>query len=46
MRKIGKGASDNIGLAKVAVMCSAGTFVVNQTLVQLINICGEIRHFR
>ncbi len=35
----------NTGLAKVAVQCSADTFVVNQTLVLRINICGEIRHF-
>jgi hypothetical protein len=31
----------NTGLAKVAVQCSADTFVVNQTLVLRINICGE-----
>ena len=36
----------NTGLAKVAVQCSADTFVVNQTLVHRINICGEIRHPR
>jgi len=36
----------NTGLAKVAVQCSADTFVVNQTLVFLINICGENRHLR
>jgi len=36
----------NSGLAKVAVQCSADTFVVNQTLVLRINICGEIRHLR
>ena len=36
----------NKGLAKVAVQCSADTFVVNQTLVLRINICGEIRHLR
>jgi hypothetical protein len=30
-------------LAKVAVQCSAATFVVNQSLVLRINICGEIR---
>ena len=34
------------GLAKVAVQCSADTFVVNQSLVLRINICGEIRHLR
>ena len=33
----------NTGLAKVAVQCSADTFVVNQTLVLRINICGENR---
>jgi hypothetical protein len=33
----------NTGLAKVAVQCSADTFVVNQSLVLRINICGEIR---
>ena len=31
---------------KVAVQCSADTFVVNQTLVLRINICGENRHLR
>ena len=36
----------NTGLAKVAVQCSADTFVVNQTLVLRINICGENHHFR
>ena len=36
----------NIGLAKVAVQCSAYTFVVNQTLVLRINICGRNRHLR
>jgi hypothetical protein len=36
----------NTGLAKVAVQCSAETFVVNQTLVLRINICGENRHLR
>jgi len=34
------------GLAKVAVQYSADTFVVNQTLVLSINICGENRHLR
>ena len=28
---------------KLAVQCSADTFVVNQTLVLRINICGENR---
>jgi len=36
----------NTGLAKVAVSFSADTFVVNQTLVLRINICGENRHLR
>jgi hypothetical protein len=36
----------NTGLAKVAVQCSADTFVVNQTLVLCINICGKNRHLR
>ncbi len=38
--------ADNTGLAKVAVQCSADTFVVNQSLVLRINICGENRHLR
>jgi hypothetical protein len=36
----------NTGLAKVAVQCSADTFVVNLNLVLRINICGENRHLR
>jgi hypothetical protein len=36
----------NTGLAKVAVQCSADTFVVNQSLVLRMNICGENRHLR
>jgi len=36
----------NTGLAKVAVQCSADKFVVNQSLVLRINICGENRHLR
>jgi hypothetical protein len=36
----------NTGLAKVAAQCSADTFVVNQTLVLCINICGKKRHLR
>ena len=39
-------AACNTGLAKVAVQCSADSFVVNQTLVLRINICGENRHLR
>ena len=34
------------GLAKVAVQCSADTFVVNQSFVLRIKICGENRHLR
>ncbi len=36
----------NTGLAKVAVQCSADTFVLYQSLVLRINICGENRHLR
>jgi len=36
----------NMDLAKEEVQCSANTFVVNQTLVLRINICGENRHLR
>ena len=36
----------NTGLAKVAVQCSADTFVVNQGFVLRINICGKNRHLR
>ena len=39
-----KKTTPNTGLAKVAVQCSADTFVVNQSLVLRINICGENRH--
>jgi hypothetical protein len=39
-------AADNTGLAKVAVQCSEDTYVVNQSLVLRINICGENRHLR
>jgi hypothetical protein len=41
-----KTPAPNTGLAKVAVQCSADTFVVNQSLVLRINICGENRHLR
>jgi hypothetical protein len=30
----------------MAVQCSADTFVVNQSFVLRINICGENRHLR
>ncbi len=36
----------NTGLAKVAVLCSADTLVVNQSLVLRINICGENNHLQ
>jgi hypothetical protein len=36
----------NMGLAKLAVQCSADSFVVNQSLVLRITICGENRHLR
>jgi hypothetical protein len=36
----------NRRLVKVAVQCSADTFVVNQSLILRINICGENRHLR
>ncbi len=39
-------AAGNTGLAKLAVQCSADTFVVNQSLVLRINICGKNRHLR
>ncbi len=39
-------AAGNSGLAKVAVQCSTDSFVVNQTLVLRINICGKNRHLR
>jgi hypothetical protein len=38
-------AAGNTGLAKVAVQCSIDTFIVNQTLVLRINICGKNRQF-
>jgi hypothetical protein len=41
-----EGRTHNSGLAKVAVQCSADRFVVNQTLVLRINICGINRHLR
>jgi len=41
-----KTPAGNRRLAKVAVQCSADTFVVNQNLVLRINICGENRHLR
>jgi hypothetical protein len=41
-----EGRSANSGLAKMAVQCSADSFVVNQKFVLSINICGENRHLR
>ena len=41
-----EGRRHNRRLAKVAVQCSADSFVVNQSLVLRINICGENRHLR
>jgi hypothetical protein len=44
--KQGEQRTANSGLAKVAVQSSADSFVVNQTLVLRINICGKNRHLR
>jgi hypothetical protein len=41
-----RSTTGNTGLAKVAVQCSADTFVVKQTLILRISICGEKRHLR
>lgn len=41
-----KTAAANRCLAKVAAKCSADTFMVNQSLILRINICGENRHLR
>ena len=41
-----KNTAGNRRLAKVAVQCSADTFVVNQNLVLRINISGKNRHLR
>jgi hypothetical protein len=41
-----KTPAPNTGLAKVAVQCSADTFVVNQSLILRINISGKNRHLR
>jgi hypothetical protein len=37
-------AAANISFAKVAVQCSADTFVVNEKLVFRFNICAKNRH--
>jgi len=41
-----KKTATNTGLAKVAVQCTADTFVVNQSLVLRINTWGANRHLR
>jgi hypothetical protein len=41
-----KTPAHNSTYKKLAVPCSADTFVVNQSLVLRINICGENRHLR
>ena len=41
-----KRSAHNTGLAKVPILCSKDTFVVNQSLVLRMNICGETRHLR
>jgi hypothetical protein len=41
-----KKTTGNSGLAKVAVSFSADTFVVKESSVLRINICGENRHLR
>ena len=38
--------TDNSTYKKLAVQFSADTFVINQTLVLRINICGKNRHCR
>jgi hypothetical protein len=38
--------SANRRLAKVAIQCSADSFVVNQSLVLRISICGKNCHLR
>ncbi len=38
-----KSTGGNSTYKKLAVQCSADTFVVNQTLVLRINICGKNR---
>lgn len=40
MDKTYRNTAGNNGLAKVAVQCFIDTFVVNQTLVLCMNICG------
>jgi hypothetical protein len=40
-QQTGRKTAGNTGLAKVAVQCYADTFVVNQSFVLRMNICGE-----
>jgi len=42
----GEKTAANSGLAKVAVQYSADSFVVKETFVFRINICGKNRHLR
>jgi len=46
MATLDKRPAGNSRLAKVAFQFSADTFVVSQSLVLRINICGENRHLR
>ncbi len=46
LHRLDSRVAGNRGLAKVAAQCSADTFVVNQSLILRINICGENRHLR
>ncbi len=41
-----EGRRHNCGLAQVVVQCFYESFVGKQTIVHLINICGETRHLR
>jgi len=44
--KLGISPAHNSTYKKLAVQCSVDTFVINQTLVLRINICGENRRLR
>jgi len=46
MERTNRITAGNRRLAKVAVQLSADTFVVNQSLVHRIDICGRNRHLR
>ena len=41
-----KARTANTGFAKESVKYSGETFVINQSLVSRINICGKNRHLR